>query len=200
MQKKLDDLANEMKSLLKIEKVKMDVCKHKTGKISYSGATYSSTSLLAVDDGAIVGRQQDKDNIVKLLDERCDDEVSVIPLVGMGGVGKTTLGRLIFNDQKASKNYKLKMWISVSADFDVVRITKSMIESATKKTCYVSELDLLQRNLHQILMSKGKFLLVLDDYWNENHDDWELLYLPFRSIFNGSKVIVTHRCRNCWLH
>ncbi|KAL0339829.1 UNVERIFIED_CONTAM: putative disease resistance protein RGA1 [Sesamum radiatum] len=75
MQKKLDDLANEMKSLLKIEKVKMDICKHKTGKISYSGATYSSTSLLVVDDGAIVGRQQDKDNIVELLDEKYDDEV-----------------------------------------------------------------------------------------------------------------------------
>ncbi|KAL0359670.1 UNVERIFIED_CONTAM: putative disease resistance RPP13-like protein 1 [Sesamum angustifolium] len=193
MQKKLDDLANEMKSLLKIEKVKMDICKHKTGKISYSGATYSSTSLLAVDDGAIVGRQQDKDNIVELLDEKYDDEVSVVPLVGMGGVGKTTLARLIFNDKKACYNYKLKIWISVSADFDVVRITKSMIESATEKTCYVSELDLLQRNLHQILISEGKFLLVLDDYWNENHDDWELLSLPFRSIFNGSKVIVTTR-------
>ncbi|KAL0404754.1 UNVERIFIED_CONTAM: putative disease resistance RPP13-like protein 1 [Sesamum radiatum] len=141
MQKKLDDLANEMKSLLRIEKVKMDIGKHKTGKISYSGATYSSTSLL-VDDGIIVGRQQDKDNVVKLLVQN-SDEVSIVPLVGMGAS--------------------------------------------------LTELDVLQRKLHQILINRGKFLLVLDDYWNENHDDWELLSLPFRSIFSGSKVIITTR-------
>ncbi|XP_051151098.1 putative disease resistance RPP13-like protein 1 [Andrographis paniculata] len=187
MQRKLEALAEEVKSLLDIETVKKGIwtCK----KIDRH---CSDTSSMMVDKLAVVGRREDRDNVLRLLG---DDGIalSVIALVGMGGVGKTALAQLVFDHLEAAADFELIVWVSVSVDFDVRRITKLIIESATKQSFHVFELDSLQRKLLQILLSSGKLLLVLDDYWNENVDDWEVLSAPFRYAAKGSKVIVTTR-------
>ncbi|KAF2293683.1 hypothetical protein GH714_004141 [Hevea brasiliensis] len=82
-----------------------------------------STSL--VNEAKIYGREEDKKAMLKLLDaEASDAEVSVIPITGMGGVGKTTLAQLIYNDP--ALDFDLKFWVSIGEDFDVFRITKTI--------------------------------------------------------------------------
>ncbi|KAG8372202.1 hypothetical protein BUALT_Bualt12G0042000 [Buddleja alternifolia] len=140
MQKKLEDLAKEMENLLNFEKVKMDIIHHKS-KTSKTGEESPSTSLLP-DEGIIVGRQQDKEMVIKLLGEKHDD-VSIIPLVGIGGIGKTALAQLVLNDSESCKDFEKKIWVSVPKDFDVVMITLSIIES--ELIGEMSDLDSLQR-------------------------------------------------------
>ena len=110
----------------------------------------------------------------------------------MGGVGKTTLAQLVYNKELVTERFDVRAWVCVSQEFDVLRITKTILEAVTSSTSDTNDLDLLQVRLNNSLVGK-KFLIVLDDIWNENYLDWEVLRTPFKSGANGSKVILTTR-------
>ncbi|RVW26576.1 putative disease resistance RPP13-like protein 1 [Vitis vinifera] len=151
-----------------------------------------STSL--VIESRIYGRETEKAAILAMLlkDDPSDDEVCVIPIVGMGGIGKTTLAQLAFNDDKVKDHFNLRAWVCVSDDFDVLRVTKTILQSLSPHTRYANNLNLLQIELREKLYRK-KFLLILDDVWNENFDEWDILCMPMRAGASGSKLIVTTR-------
>ncbi|XXG50768.1 hypothetical protein AAC387_Pa02g4703 [Persea americana] len=109
----------------------------------------------------------------------------------MGGLGKTTLAQLAYNDPRVERHFELRMWVCVSDDFNLKRVTKAIIEAATGSTCEELDMDLLQRRLQEKLGCK-KFLLVLDDMWNEDPLEWERLKGYLRGA-QGSKIIVTTR-------
>lgn len=150
-----------------------------------------TTSL--VNESQIFGRERDKEIMLEFLmmDYACDSKICVIAILGMAGVGKTTLAQLVYNDNQVKDCFDLKVWASVSDDFDVLSMTKTILESLTHRTLG-ADLNLLQVRLQGILTDK-KFLLVLDDVWNENYYNWEVLCSPFRSGAPGSKVVVTTR-------
>ncbi|ONI21036.1 hypothetical protein PRUPE_2G046900 [Prunus persica] len=159
------------------------------GKVSQRTPT---TSL--VDESCVYGRDGDKEKLMKLLlsDDASDKDVSVITIVGMGGVGKTTLAQLLYNDEKVKEHFNLRTWAYVSEAFDVTRVTKSLLESVSSKAYDNKDLSFLQVELGQQIKGK-KFLFVLDDLWNENYGDLSLLQRPFASGAKGSWVIVTTR-------
>ena len=150
-----------------------------------------TTSLVVESD--VYGRETDKAAIVDMLlkdDPSSDEEVSVIPIVGMGGIGKTTLAQLAFNEDKVKGHFDLREWVYVSDDFDVSRITKTILQSVDPGTRDVNDLNLIQVNLKENFSGK-KFLLVLDDVWNENCHEWDTLCMPMTAGAPGSKLIVT---------
>ncbi|KAH9750642.1 putative disease resistance RPP13-like protein 1 [Citrus sinensis] len=153
-----------------------------------------TTSL--VTEAKVYGRETEKNEIVELLlrdDLRNDGEFSVIPIIGMGGLGKTTLAQLVYNDARVQGHFDLKAWTCVSDDFDVIRLTKSILLSiASDQNVDNHDLNKLQEELKKKL-SQNKFLLVLDDVWNENYNDWDRLRRPFEAGAPGSKIIVTAR-------
>ncbi|WKA02061.1 hypothetical protein VitviT2T_020298 [Vitis vinifera] len=152
-----------------------------------------TTSLVVESD--VYGREKNKADIVDMLlkhDPSSDDEVSVIPIVGMGGIGKTTLAQLAFNDDEVKGRFDLRAWVCVSDDFDVLRITKTILQSVDPDSRDVNDLNLLQVKLKE-KFSEKKFLLVLDDVWNENCHEWDTLCMPMRAGAAGSKLIVTTR-------
>ena len=116
----------------------------------------------------------------------------MIALVGMGGIGKTTLAQLVYKDRRVVDCFDLKAWVCVSEEFDIVRIMKTILKAITDKSSDDNDLNLLQCKLEERL-SRKKFLLVHDDVWNENYNDLEKLQLPFRVSLHGSKIIVTTR-------
>ncbi|XP_054794269.1 putative disease resistance RPP13-like protein 1 [Prosopis cineraria] len=118
--------------------------------------------------------------------------MQVITIVGMGGVGKTTLAQLVYNDKRMEDLFQLKAWVCVSEEFNVVQVTKAILEAVACSTKEFNDLNLLQLQLRERLMGK-KFFLVLDDVWNENRTTWEILQAPFNYGARGSKIFVTTR-------
>ncbi|XP_040948757.1 putative disease resistance RPP13-like protein 1 [Gossypium hirsutum] len=146
------------------------------------------TSLM---DGAVeyVGRADEKQEMLELLKSNNSDGVCVLSIVGMGGMGKTTLAQLVYNDPSIKESFDHKSWVCVSDDFDAVNITKTILRSLDADSPDENDLNLLQVKLKEKLSGK-RFLLVLDDIWNESYSDWTILRAPFGA---GAKIIVTTR-------
>ncbi|RWR74859.1 putative disease resistance protein RGA3 isoform X1 [Cinnamomum micranthum f. kanehirae] len=158
-----------------------------------SGTCKRLQSDSCVDESETFGREDDKTKVVDLLINPCHEDVAVIPLVGMGGLGKTTLAQLAYNDPRVERHFEIRMWVCVSDDFDLKRVTKDIIEAATGETCKEVAMDLLQRRLQEKLGCK-QFLLVLDDMWNEDPLEWERLKGYLRGA-PGSRILVTTRSK-----
>ncbi|KAM3196968.1 hypothetical protein ACQJBY_072572 [Aegilops geniculata] len=148
-----------------------------------------------VDESKIVGRQDEKELVVKMLLDHSNSNVMVLPIVGMGGggIGKTTLAQLVHNDQRVRRHFELVLWACVSDKFIIEYIVRSVIEVATMKKCDLTQMEALQKELCGVL-GKKRYLLVLDDVWNEDGDKWDAM----RSLLNsnagsGSAIIVTSR-------
>ncbi|KAJ0716533.1 putative P-loop containing nucleoside triphosphate hydrolase [Helianthus annuus] len=130
---------------------------------------------------SVIGREVEKEKLLnKLLgnDGSSKENFSLVPIVGMGGIGKTTLARLLYNDIKVQSHFELRVWICVSDDFDIFKISKTVFQDVSKKKNESFEnLNQLHTALTNQLKNK-RFLLVLDDVWHENENDWENLVRP----------------------
>ena len=110
----------------------------------------------------------------------------------MGGIGKTTVTQLVYNDRRVEECFDLKAWVCVSDEFDLVKIMKTILKAINSGTSNDNDLNLLQLKLKES-HSREKFLLILDDVWNEDYINRYLLQTPFTVCLNGSKIIVTIR-------
>ncbi|RHN66306.1 putative P-loop containing nucleoside triphosphate hydrolase [Medicago truncatula] len=154
-------------------------------------------SSSVVNESLMVGRKDDKETIMNMLLSQRDashNNIGVVAILGMGGLGKTTLAQLVYNDKEVQQHFDLKAWACVSEDFDIMRVTKSLLESVTSTTSDSKDLDVLRVELKKISREK-RFLFVLDDLWNDNYNDWGELVSPFIDGKPGSMVIITTRQR-----
>ncbi|MED6182145.1 hypothetical protein PIB30_025862 [Stylosanthes scabra] len=138
-----------------------------------------STSLVVSSD--IFGRDKDKEEVIKLLfDDTCDAEspVTVIPIWGMGGIGKTTLAQLVYSDARVVEKFDTMAWLCVAENFDPVSLTRTILEKIASVSCNTDDFDSLQTRLKEALTGKT-FLVVLDDVWEDQKDMWEDLLKPF---------------------
>ncbi|KAL3750417.1 hypothetical protein ACJRO7_011422 [Eucalyptus globulus] len=149
----------------------------------------------SLPESYFISREDERRNILKLLmgeeDNRTCADLEVIPIVGMGGVGKTALVQQVYKEAEENNYFDVQAWTCVSDDFDVLAITKRILQTTNEN--FHSEdkdLNLLQIELKKHFMGK-KFLVVLDDVWNEKYEKWTTLLKPFQSGAKGSKIILT---------
>ncbi|KAJ3676072.1 hypothetical protein LUZ60_003484 [Juncus effusus] len=142
----------------------------------------------------LFGREKEKKELTKwLLSSRSGEEsksecsVSILAIVGVGGIGKTSLAQDIYNDESVNEYFLKKIWICVSNTFDVPIILGKIVQLSGQS------LSTLQEKVKKEL-SPERFLLVLDDVWDdENRDCWKKLVVSFQSGKFGSKIILTTR-------
>ncbi|XP_034678576.1 putative disease resistance protein RGA4 [Vitis riparia] len=158
-----------------------------------------STNLVD-DPPVVVGRDEDKEEIIKLLVSSGNEKnLSVVAIVGIGGLGKTTLARLVYDDEKVVRHFEFRLWVHVPVGFDVRSLVKKILHEVSSE--HVEGLDLfdLKDKLHEEL-NRRRYLLVLDDVWEVPIDRWEELRSLLIVGNEGSKILVTTRNRQVAEH
>ncbi|WOH09434.1 hypothetical protein DCAR_0728891 [Daucus carota subsp. sativus] len=146
------------------------------------------------DESKIVGRDDDISYLVQTLCKNHEEDLPVIAIVGMGGQGKTTLARMVYNRDVVIDMFPKRMWITVSNDFDFMKILNEMIVSLTSVNSVLGNTEGLIKDLQKNLKGE-KFLLVLDDIWNEEPEEWDNLMNSLIGVqgMKGSSIMVTTR-------
>ncbi|KAK2432950.1 putative disease resistance protein RGA1 [Trifolium repens] len=143
-----------------------------------------------VREEEVIGREKEKKELLELLFNtsiNVKENVSVISVIGVGGLGKTALAQLVYGDKEVQQHFELKKWVCVSEDFNVKDIAAKIIKPNTNV-----EMDEVQLELRKKVEGK-RYLLVLDDIWNEDRDHWLRLMTLLKDGAKGSKIIITTR-------
>ncbi|KAL5712712.1 hypothetical protein ACHQM5_014856 [Ranunculus cassubicifolius] len=157
------------------------------------GHNRESSALLT--EPKTYGRDENKKAIIQILldNPKSSNHLSICPIVGIGGLGKTTLAQLVYNDDAVVNHFDTRIWICVSEDFSIKRITKMIIDYLTDKRCDLEDLSPMQ-NLLKKLLNGMTYLLVLDDVWDDKQGNWNDIIMGLLSCGGrGSSIIVTTR-------
>ncbi|XP_014489569.1 putative disease resistance RPP13-like protein 1 [Vigna radiata var. radiata] len=161
------------------------------GVRSGSGSKLRSTYL--PNESVIYGRDDDKEFVFNWLTSDIPNNLSILSIVGMGGLGKTTLAQHVFNDPRVNEaKFDVKAWVCLSYEFDVFKVSRKILEDVTRSPDHSSDTDMVHRRLREKLTGK-KFLVVLDNVWNVTLSNWEEVQKPLLFGAQGSRIIVTTR-------
>ncbi|XP_047975681.1 disease resistance protein RGA2-like isoform X2 [Salvia hispanica] len=138
--------------------------------ISHISIETDSVSL----DPIFVGRDDELPKLVDMFTQIQDDRMfSMVALVGMGGMGKTTLTRKVFNHESLKARFGSLIWVHVSQTFDPIILFKKILSPLTSNIGDgVESRELILKRLREVLKDKT-YLLVLDDVWNNDVSKWE---------------------------
>ncbi|XP_031096688.1 putative late blight resistance protein homolog R1B-17 isoform X2 [Ipomoea triloba] len=143
-----------------------------------------------LEDGRImVGRENDVSMIKDLLFSSFHG-VKVIPIIGMPGIGKTTLARQILKDQLVALHFQVQGWVTMTQNYNQTKVLRDFLHSISPNHEVIKEASLWEQ-VRKCLKEK-RYLIVLDDIWSTQH--WDELENLFRnSAANGSCILLTTR-------
>ncbi|XP_019073041.1 putative disease resistance protein RGA4 [Vitis vinifera] len=186
IKERIDDIAKEIPML---NLTPRDIVLHT--RVENSGRDTHSFVLKS----EMVGREENKEEIIgKLLSSKGEEKLSVVAIVGIGGLGKTTLAQLVYNDERVVNHFEFKIWACISDDsgdgFDVNMWIKKILKSLNDGGA--ESLETMKTKLHEKISQK-RYLLVLDDVWNQNPQQWDHVRTLLMVGAIGSKIVVTTR-------
>ncbi|KAI4353129.1 hypothetical protein L6164_002100 [Bauhinia variegata] len=149
-----------------------------------------TTSIIT--QSQVYGRDVDKEKVIDFLigDSSNSKDLSIYTIAGIGGLGKTTLAQHVFNDIKISYHFEPKIWVCVSEDFTLKTLFKSISDNNDGHL----NLESLQRRVQEKLQKK-RYLLVLDDVWNEDLEKWDKFKAVLACGSKGASIVATTRSK-----
>ncbi|XP_055806017.1 putative disease resistance protein At1g50180 isoform X2 [Solanum dulcamara] len=162
-----------------------------------------SSPLVANKDA--VGLEKHVSSVVSIL-LKDDKRLRVASIVGMGGVGKTTLAKEVYNQNQIRDKFDTRAWLYVSQDYKPMKIIKELILQLANpeedKVKIVDTMDKLsEAGLEDMLQKCLKdtcYLIVLDDIWTT--EAWDLIVRSFPDNDKSSRLLLTSRRKEVALH
>ncbi|KAJ3679625.1 hypothetical protein LUZ60_017636 [Juncus effusus] len=215
--KKFVDKPGEMLALREITTLANDIMS-KLKELSESGKRYDSEPLSEKQDEErsirdshhfedqinIVGFDHHLKHIKNLLIDHEKKDRSVISLVGMGGLGKTTLAKNVYDNLEVRENFQVFGWIVVSQGYTTVNLLKNVLKEllGLNEKSYNSTTEITIEQLEKMqekelietirdLLQKKKYFVVLDGIWNV--EAWGKIQQVFPNTENGSRILLTTR-------
>ncbi|XP_074285709.1 putative disease resistance protein RGA1 [Silene latifolia] len=168
-------------------------------KIEYKPMKFTKEETSSCLSDVIIGREEDAEKIVGVLlgSHNVDHpNVSLLSIMGMGGLGKTALAQLVFNDPRITEAFPLKRWTCI-ADQDQQQLDLKGHLGKVVKGFSVTDKMSLEDIHHEVKQQLGgkKYLLVLDDVWTESYHEWQQFQGFLKVGGRGSWIIVTTRSK-----
>ncbi|XP_051123137.1 putative late blight resistance protein homolog R1B-17 isoform X1 [Andrographis paniculata] len=151
-----------------------------------AGGSPAATSYVS---NVVVGLDEHVNTIRDKL-VRGRSKLEILPIVGMGGIGKTTLAKRLFEDSFVVDHFDLLIWLTISQEYSYEQILKVGLEGKAGED---ENLDELGTKFYQKLFGR-RYLIVMDDMWSTGA--WDELKNYFRDDENGSRILLTTRLSN----
>nr|UBY07514.1 NBS-LRR disease resistance protein [Dasypyrum villosum] len=167
------------------------------------------TVVTALEESHLVGREKEKVEIIKLISDQPTQKFQVVTVWGMGGLGKTTLVKDIYQNQELSGTFEKRACVTIMRPFNLEGLLRSLImqlgtESSekkdviglmgsTKNILLMMPLAELIKELTRLLEGK-RCLIVLDDL--SSTVEWNMIIPIFHGMEKTSRIIVTTREKN----
>ncbi|KAL5177977.1 Disease resistance protein RPM1 [Glycine soja] len=149
---------------------------------------------LFLKEAEVVGFDSPRDTLERWLKEG-REKLTVVSVVGMGGSGKTTLAKKVFD--KVQTHFTRHVWITVSQSYTIEGLLLKFLEAEKGKDSSQSVYSTMDKAslIHEVRnhLSCNRYVVVFDDVWNENF--WEEMKFALVDVENGSRIIITTRHR-----
>ncbi|XP_022878957.1 disease resistance protein RGA2-like [Olea europaea var. sylvestris] len=145
-------------------------------------------------DPIVIGRESDESKILETITSSINNVLSVVPIVGMGGLGKTTIARNIFKHPCTQSHFDERIWVCISENFDQLTLFQKILELLLNKKSDRDSMEAVVQGIAKEIKDK-RYLLVLDDLWNEEEGVWNAFKNTLAGVSSnkGSFIIVTTR-------
>ncbi|XP_059650140.1 putative disease resistance RPP13-like protein 3 [Cornus florida] len=155
----------------------------------------SRGDALLVKEAELVGIDKRKKELIGLLVNQTEDRLKVVSVVGMGGLGKTTLVKKVYDDAALKKQFESHAWLTVSESPKMGELLKDMIQQLYREINQpvpqeLERMDRLKQAINEFLQQRS-YLVVLDDIWNI--DAWEAVKYAFLDNNSKSQIMLTTR-------